>query len=279
MKVLIIKRYLLIIIIAMSMIIGLFSGGCTGSASQEEQLKTTTLQIQAAVQTELNSLDSDLSITASKLSKIGLNGSEVKQILNDLCSKYSFTIECCTADAAGKMVVVAPEAYSRYEGTDISLTDAAVKFNKTKEPMLSQVFLAVEGIDAVVLIWPILNEKNDFIGSLNALFKPGTFFDMLAKPILKGTTIELNVMQVDGLNIYDSKGTDAGKNLLTDPTFQPYKELVDLGAKIVAQESGSGNYIYIDRTTGESVKKHAFWLSVKLNNTSWRLTSVQKVIE
>jgi hypothetical protein len=274
-----IKRYLLTMIITVSLILGLFSVGCASPASQEEQLKATTAQIQAAVQAELNSLDSDLSTVASKLSTIGLNGSEVRQSLNELCSKYSFIIDSCTADVAGKMVVVAPDAYSHYEGTDISLTDATVKFNETKEPMLSQVFMAVEGFNAVVLIWPIYNEKSEFIGSVSALFKTETFFTVLAEPILTGTSIELNVMQTDGLNIYDSEGIDTGTNLLTDPTFQPYEELVELGARFATQESGSGNYAYIDNTTGEPAKKQAYWVSVKLHDTAWRLISVQKVIE
>jgi hypothetical protein len=274
-----IKRYLLTAIFTLSLIFGYFSVGCSSSTNQEDQLKTTTQQIQTAVQTELNKLDSDLSVVASKLSTIGLSGSEVRQNLNDLCSKYSFIIDSCTADANGKMVVVAPDSYSRYEGTDISLTDASIKFNETKAPMLSQVFLAVEGIDAVAIIWPILNKNNDFIGSISVLFTPETFFTLVTTPILKGTAIELNVMQIDGLNIYDSKGTDTGKNLLTDPTYQPYKELVELGSRIVAQESGSGDYTFINHATGKTVKKQAFWVSVMLHDTAWRLTSVQEVAE
>jgi hypothetical protein len=177
------------------------------------------------------------------------------------------------------MVTVAPEAYSSYEGSDISTQDPMVKLRETKEPTLSQVFPAVEGIDAVVLMWPILSEKGDFIGSVSTLFKPETLFATTAEPMLKGTDIEVDVMQLDGLTIYDSEGADTGKNLLTDPTFQPYKELVELGSRIAAEESGSGSYTFINHTTGKPTKKQAFWVSVGLHDTAWRLVSVQEVGE
>jgi hypothetical protein len=177
------------------------------------------------------------------------------------------------------MVTVAPDAYSSYEGSDISTQDVTVKFNETKKPLLSQMFPAVEGMDAVVLMWPILSDKGDFIGSVSALFKPETLFATTVEPTLKGTGIALNVIQLDGLSIYDSEYADTGKNVLTDPSLQPYKDLLELGAKMVAQESGSGSYTFINHATGKPVKKRAFWSSVKLHDAAWRLASVQQVAE
>ncbi|MCJ7654658.1 MAG: cache domain-containing protein [Dehalococcoidia bacterium] len=273
----VIKRFSLAAVFALSVM--LILAGCAGSLNHEGQLKTTTLQIQKAVQSELDNLDRDLSGAASKLSGTGLSGPEARQILNELCSKHPFIIDSCTTDAAGKMVTVAPEAYSSYEGTDISTQDPTVKLRETKEPMLSQVFTAVEGMDAVVIMWPILSEKGDFIGSISALFNPKTLLAMVAEPMLKGTGIALNVMQLDGLNIYDSEGADTGKNLFTDPSFQPYKELIELGRRMVAEESGTGSYTFTSQTTGKTVKKQAFWVSVGLHGTAWRLVSVQEVAE
>jgi hypothetical protein len=272
------QRFFLVVVIALSLMLVL-AYGCAGSISQEEQLKTTTLQIQKAVQSELDNLDRDLSTAASELSRTGLSGPEARQILNGLYSKHTFIIDCLTANVAGKMVTVAPDAYSSYEGTDISTQDVTVKFNETKKPLLSQMFTAVEGMDAVVIMWPILSEKGDFMGTLSALFKPETLFATTAEPILKGTGIAVNVMQLDGLNIYDSEHGDTGKNLFTDPSFQPYTDLIALGHKMVAEESGTGSYTYSSQTTGKTVKKQAFWASVGLHGTAWRLMSVQQVAE
>ncbi|MFC2050423.1 cache domain-containing protein [Chloroflexota bacterium] len=270
------KRFALVLSFALSVILTLIYG-CAGSFNHEGQLETTTLQVQEAVQAELDNLDRDLSGAASELSRTGLSGPEARQILNGLCSKHPSVIDSCTTDTAGKMVTVAPEAYSSYEGSDISTQDPVVKLRETKKPVLSQVFPAVEGMDAAVLMWPIFSEKGDFIGSLSALFEPETLLATAVEPALKGTGIALNVMQLDGLTIYDSEGVDTGKNLLTDPSFQPYKELVELGSRIAAEESGSGSYTFINHATGEPVKKQAFWVSVGLHGTAWRLVSVQPV--
>ena len=274
----IIKRFSLVLVLALSVML-ILASGCAASVNQEAQLKTVTLQIQKAVQSELDKLDKDLSGAASKLSGTGLSGPEARQILTGLCNNHPFVIDCCTADVSGKMATVAPEAYSRYEGSDISKQDVTINFNKAKKPMLSQVFRAVEDIDAVVLIWPILSEKGDFMGSLSALFQPETLFVRIVEPAVKGTDIDVDVIQVDGLVIYASIGTETGTNLLTDPTYQPYKELVELGAKMTTQESGSGNYTFIDHTTGKPAKKQAFWVSAGLHGTAWRLVSVEKVAE
>jgi hypothetical protein len=249
--------------------------GCTDSVKQEDQLKVTTLQVQKAVQSELDSLDRDLSGAASKLSRTGIEGAEARQILNGLCSSHPYLIDCSTVNIADKMVTVAPEAYERYEGSDISTHDVTVKFNETKKPTLSQMFTAVEGMDAVAIRWPILSEKGDFIGSLGALFKPETLFTSIVEPALKGTNIgEVNVLQLDGLTIFGSAG-DTGKNLLTDPELKPYKDLVALGTTMIAQESGTGSYTITSHTTGKMVKKQVFWVSIKLHNTAWRLVSVR----
>lgn len=265
------QRFLLVSVIALSLML-ILAYGCTGSVNQEEQLKTTTLQIQKAVQLELDNLDSDLSAAASELSRTGLSSPEARQILNGLCSKYPFIIDCATADDAGNMVTVAPEAYSSYEGSYIHTENVAA-------PILSQMSTAVEGMDAVAIVWPIFSEKGDLMGALSALFKPETLFTGIVEPARRGTTIELDVMQLDGLTIFDSQGEDMGKNLLTDPEFQPYKDLMELGSRMVAEESGSGSYTFISHTTGKTVKKQAFWASVKLHGTAWRLASVQEVAE
>jgi len=245
--------------------------GCGAPSARELQLKTTAEQIQTAVQTELDKLDLDLANAAAELSRTGLSGTEAKNILNGLTAKYPFIIDNCTTDNAGKMVTVAPDAYRDYEGADISQQAVTIQFNETKKPLLSQMFTAVEGMDAVVIMWPVFSDKGEFIGSVSALFQPATLLSGASEPILKGTEMALDVMQMDGLDVYDSQGNDTGVNLFTDPATQQYTELIALGHRMVAAESGTGSYTNISHTTGQMVKKQAYWATVKLHDTAWRL--------
>lgn len=272
------KRIVLAVVLALSMMAAL-AYGCIGPTAQQTLLKDTTAHIQKAVQTQLDNLDADMSTAASQLSSTGLSGTDTRNILSGLVADYPFVIDSCTIDTAGKMVTIAPDDYSSYEGTDLSKQAVTIQFWATKKPMLSQRFMAVEGVDSVVIIWPILSQNGEFIGSLSARFQPETLFAITAEPVLQGTGIGLDVMQLDGLNLYDYTGVDTGKNLFTDPELQPFTELVALGHRMVAEESGFGSYTITDHATGQTVKKQVFWTTVSLHGTAWRLVGSQKVAE
>jgi hypothetical protein len=262
------KRTALLMALALSLMLVL-ANGCSASFSQREQLKTTTLLIQRDAQAKLDNLDHDMSVAASQLSGTGLSGAVAKQVLSGLVGKHPFVIDYATADTAGNMVTLIPEVYNRFQGSYIGTENV-------RQPVLSPMLRAVEGMDAVALIWPIFSERGDFMGTLSALFKPEALFSTIVEPGITETDISLNVIQLDGLTIYDSQYLDTGKNLLTDPEFQPYEDLVALGNKMVSHESGSGSYTFIDRTTGQSVKKLACWASVGLHGTEWRVICAEQ---
>ncbi len=235
------------------------------------QLKGLTEKIKQAVQIELNNTDLDLSNAAAELSRTGLSGDEAGNILNELVVKHPFIIDTCTTDAAGKMITVAPDAYRQYEGTDIGTQDVMIKFMETKQPMLSQMFPAVEGVDGVIIIWPVVSQDGKFMGSVSAFFKPETLFATLCMPEIKGTGIATDVFQLDGLDIYDSTGYDTGKNLFADPVAQQFPDLIAMGQKMVVEESGTGSYTNTDPDTGKTIKKLANWDTIQLHDTAWRL--------
>ncbi len=79
--------------------------------------------------------------------------------------------------------------------------------------MLSNSFRAVEGIDAVVLIWPIVTARGEVLGSVSALFKPGDLVAGTIAPAAETRVIKVNVAQTDGLVTYCSNGAETGKNL------------------------------------------------------------------
>jgi hypothetical protein len=266
------QRFSLLSVLVLSMLVILIFG-CT--APPDAQLKSITQQIQKAVQAELDSMDNDLLATAAALSQAGLSGDGARSILNGLTQKHAIIIDSCAIDTAGIMVTCSPQTYNKYEGSDVSRQDVMVAFYKEKKPMLSKVFTSVEGIDSVIIIAPILSAKGDFTGSLSMLFEPQALFAATAEPILKGTDVIMNVMQLDGLTIYDSEYADVGLNLLTDPAFKLYPELVDFGRKIAGQKSGVGGYTFINHATSETVKKEAYWETAGLHGTEWRLVSIK----
>ncbi|MCX6001372.1 MAG: hypothetical protein NTY79_02365, partial [Chloroflexi bacterium] len=164
---------------------------------------------------------------------------------------------------------------------DTATTEASKKFlaglNENKQPVLSHIFGAVEGIDAVVLVWPVVTEKGELLGVVGALFKPGSLMDETIAPQAKVVALKVNIMQLDGMVIYCSTGTETGKNVLTDPSYKNYPELIAQAEKIAAQKTGMGGYMYPDAATGKPVKKTIYWTTIGLHGTEWRLVSIAEL--
>jgi hypothetical protein len=256
-------RVLVLILIAMPL------AACAGS-SADGKMQTFTLSIQKSVQAELDSLDRDIKSAATQLSATGLSGTGARQILNDLFNKYVFLFDCNTIDTSGKMITVAPDSCISYEGANVASIDWI------KDPAMSNVFRAVEGIDAVFISRPIYSEQGDVIGALSVLFQPEPFISAVAGQQLKNTEYEFHVMQTDGLTIFNSSGEETGKNLLTDPSYKSFPDLVELGRRFSTEESGTGNYTFVDHATGKDVEKYDYWVSAGLHGTSFRLISVRE---
>jgi hypothetical protein len=245
--------------------------GCTTPAGNETQTKAAVEKIQKAVQAELDRLDTDLADAALKLKSTGLGGDGARRILNGLCAKYSYLVDCGAVDITGKVVTMAPDAYRRYEGSNIETQDV-------KTPVLSPYLKAVEGVMAVSLMRPVLDQEGKQIGIIDVLFTPEALLAGIVAPMLEGTGLVMNVLQTDGMTIYDMPKSDTGKNLLTDAEYKPFTDLLALGSRFAAEESGSGTYTYPSHETAEPTKKQAVWGSVRLHGTAWRLIAVQDAL-
>ncbi|MFA5078660.1 MAG: PDC sensor domain-containing protein [Dehalococcoidia bacterium] len=257
------------------------AAGCAGPVKNIKQMKSATENLQSIIQSRLLNLDNAVEDAAEKIAKSGLQGEETRGILNGLCRKYPYLTDCSTSDTQGRMITVAPEAYRRYEGTETATTDASrqffADFAQNRKPMLSNVFRAVEGIDAVVLVRPVISENGELLGMVSALFKPGDLLDSTIAPAAEVRAMKVNVAQTDGLTIYCSNGLETGRNLLTDPRYVNYPELEAMGKKMVAQQTGSAEYTYTSDATGQPVKKTAVWTTIVLHGTEWRLVSIAEL--
>jgi len=275
------KTWSPIIAAILTAVLIVMAAGCAGPVKNEKQIKVATDNLQGIIQSKLLNLDNAVAAAAEKIAKSGLQGEETRGILNGLCKRYPYLLDCSTADPQGKMITVAPAEYRRYEGTDTAATEASKKFltglSGNKQPVLSNIFRAVEGTDAVVLVWPVVTEKGELMGVVSALFKPGSLMDEIIAPQAKVVALKVNVMQLDGMVIYCTTGTETGKNVLTDPSYKDYPELIAQAEKIAAQKTGKGGYMFPGVATDKPVKKTIYWTSVGLHSTEWRLVSIAEL--
>ncbi|MDD5170107.1 MAG: BMP family ABC transporter substrate-binding protein [Syntrophales bacterium] len=237
----------------------------------EKELTDILVQLRGEITTELNKLDRDIRLGAGKLSAADLKGPRARAVLKDLYGTHPYIIDCETVSDKGIMVAVEPEEHRGSEGADISAQAHMVKLYKTKKPVLSGSFRSVEGPDAVVIHHPVFSPAHHFAGSLSALFAPRFLLSGIIGPVSANLPVDIFLMQTDGLVIYDADTKQIGLNVFSDPFYKPFPQLLALAGKVAAKKEGTGTYRFYQKGTGTPVTEIAYWKTVTLHGTEWRL--------
>jgi hypothetical protein len=219
----------------------------------------------------LNKMDADVAGLARSLSGKDLKAAGTKKMLGDLCRSYPYAVDCAIVDRDGKMVLVGPEEYEGFEGSDISTQEQVIRLQKTKKPVLSDAFRAVEGFDAVDLEHPIFSSRGEFRGSVSMLIRPELLFSHILTPVLQGMPVEAFAMQTNGRILFDEDREEVGRMLFEDPMYKPFPQLLALGTLISKEKTGAGSYDFRQKGSEKPVRKDAHWTTVGLHGTEWRL--------
>jgi hypothetical protein len=143
---------------------------------------------------------------------------------------------------------------------------------------MSPVFPAAEGFDAVSIRWPVRDETGVYLGLVSVLVDPQRLLAEQADRALAGTPNTAWATDTDGRLIYDRDPGDlVGRNMLTDPVFANYPELVALATRVTVEPAGSGTYTFTPGGGGSPVRKEAVWATTGLHGTEWRLVVAREV--
>ncbi|MDD5628153.1 MAG: PDC sensor domain-containing protein [Elusimicrobia bacterium] len=171
-----------------------------GAAASPAPLKRAAREVQEV----LNRLDRNLASAARSLAKSGLTGDAARKTLTELCLANTEVVDCAAVDLAGRMVAVAPAQYAAHEGADISKQEQVRKLHSTKKPVLSRVFRAVEGYDALDLEQPVKGPDGGLLGSVSMLIKPEALLGGLLAPLSADGKLAVKALQEDGKVLYAS---------------------------------------------------------------------------
>ncbi len=145
------------------------------------------------------------------------------------------------------------------------------------QPAISNLITLVEGFPGVVMVAPVFDTNNQFMGALSITFLPYE----LIHPIVEGSvqgTYTIYALQRNGTLIYDASA-EQGKNVFTDQEYQGYPELQTFIHQVVDAQSGYGKYSYYDDLAPSRplVNKEAYWMTIGIYNTEWRLVIAQRL--
>lgn len=242
------------------------------------ELKNKLDQVKSQINGELQTLDQILLDACIKLSSTELVGTQAREILANVAANNSLIVNAATADANDILLAVEPSSYDSIEGQDISGQEQNLYMHHTMRPAMSNLIPLVEGFPGVVMVGPIFDADNQFIGSLSLVIQPRALIEKYVTPAIAAGLYSMWSMQLNGTLIYDPDPAQQDKNLLTDPIYIDYPEVQAFTHQVAEQQTGYGTYSYYDKdlsdSSGKIVNKEAYWTTIGIYNTQWRLVIV-----
>ena len=196
---------------------------------------------------------------------------DIREILSDLYKKSPYVFDVAYVNTDLVMQYMAPERYQHFEGTDISHQEQMQQIKNTQKPVVSNLFMTAEDLYGIDVEWPVFNRSGDWKGSLSMLIEPYQFFGDIIQKNLKNTNYEIWIVQQDGTIIYDIDKEEINENLFKEGIYSNYKELQDLGRKIVSEKEDHGLYTYLETGNDTSVSKEAYWTTLDFHGNIWKV--------
>jgi hypothetical protein len=246
-------------------------GISTGSPGTGTKIPPILSELENEISAELNKVDRNLADLAGKFSVTETAPAGKRELLSRLCLKYPYAEDCAFVDREGRLAIIEPGKYSEFEGADISRQEQIIRLRKSLKPVLSEVIRMVEGFDAVDLEHPVFSSQGEFRGSVSILIRPESLLSHIITPVLQGVPVEVFVMQTDGRIIYDEDKEEVGRMLFEDPIYKPFPQLLEVGARIAGEKTGTASYEFMQKGLEKMVMKDAHWTTVGLHGTEWRL--------
>ncbi|MCB2182303.1 MAG: response regulator [Desulfobulbaceae bacterium] len=193
-----------------------------------------------------------------------------KSLLEELYLVNQDEIRAITrVDATGHILFTFP--YDQHAiGKDISGQEHNRKIIETHEPVVSEVFTAVQGYETLAYAIPVFDEGK-YVGSLGILIP----FEAISQKYLAGIVLGDDgyawMLSQTGVELYCPVPGHVGKTIWQ--TSSRFPSVIDMAKKMMQGKQGRTVYIY-DRVRGnetEVIKKHAVYYPVKLPGTFWSL--------
>ncbi len=217
-----------------------------------------------------DSLNNELKAAAPAIANVMPDTVAIRNQLSGIYQRSSFITQCSYITSQGILQLIDPPLYYEFQGTDISTQDHIVKAFETKQPVLSQSFLLIEGYSAAIVVHPIVS-GNSVLGAVDAVFEPEIILGRTILPVLDSQVFEIWVMEKGGVVLFDQDEEEIGLNVITDPLYAGFPELIAAAELIDAEESGKTTYSFYQTGTNELVVKETYWKTIHICDNEWKI--------
>ncbi|MDO8897526.1 MAG: cache domain-containing protein [Bacteroidales bacterium] len=226
------------------------------------------------VNASFDSLNNSINAAVNVFSASGFDAVAMRSKLLELYNESTFAAELVYTSPDGIMEIIEPAAYYSYEGSNISAQPHVIKAFQTKQPVLSDGFIVVEGYQAAVTIHPVIH-NNQLIGAISAVIVPANLLKRIIEPVVKNQDFEVWVMEKTGLTLYDQDEEEIGINVLTHPMYDDFPVLRQACLKMAGEESGETKYSFYQTGTNIVVNKKTYWNTFHMQGNQWKIIYVK----
>ncbi|MEE9912014.1 MAG: PAS domain-containing protein [Deltaproteobacteria bacterium] len=193
-----------------------------------------------------------------------------KKIMADYREAYSEEVKSVTRlDARGRILYTTP-FNQKAIGTDISGQEHVREILQTQKPVISDVFQAVQGFQAIALHVPVFRQGR-FDGTIGLLVSIDHVADKYVKEIRIGKNGYAWMMTQRGIEISCPVPGHVGRSVFD--TCRDFPEIIAMATEMLMKKEGVTTYPF-DKIRGdrvEKVVKHAVYLPVLIGNTFWSI--------
>jgi PAS domain S-box-containing protein len=188
-----------------------------------------------------------------------------KRLMQSFLQHHAENVKAITrVDATGQITYTLP--FNKLAiGKDISRQRHNRFIIETHQPVVSDVFLAVQGYRTVAFVFPVF-EGERYAGSITLLIPFEKLADSFLADINHGSGDHAWLLSNTGTQLYSPDSENIGKKI--QEAYPRAVSLISLSAKIQKNGTGSGQYLWTDKQSGEETYLAAY-SSVNLPGNKW----------
>jgi CHASE domain. len=249
----------------------------TTAATGQEAMVLVLSEVTGGMQDALSGLDRSTSDAAIALGMTGLSGPEADAVLGRVAAAHPAVLTVITLDPDGTVVSAVPDDAKVLSGENLGDQPAVRQILATQKPLMSGLIPLAQGGYATVIEYPVYSGNGNFTGVISTAFLPWKLVGPVAENAAGGTPYTFMVAQAGGRVLYDPDPEEIGKETFNETLYADFPGILEFARQYSGNLTGYATYSFYRTGFGKVVEKEAFWNTIGMHGTEWRVIVISVV--